>query len=267
MPRPTTGPTVRRRPDDAGGAASWLTTYADAITLLLAFFVMLYSMSEVDVQKFEAFVAGLAGPFANEATSESLLPPGESLLDAGGIAGPPVDGPPTLDRAAVTPPIDPDSTPATAGASDQLDDVRAQLDAAIAEAGLASVVTMRFDRRGLIISIATDDVLFETGSTRIDDAGGSVIATVAEVLDGVPNDVVVEGHTDNVPLLRGNYTNWNLSTDRAVAVLQLLIDLGLDADRLGAAGYGEHRPVARNDTPARRARNRRVDILTVAQGD
>jgi chemotaxis protein MotB len=93
------------------------------------------------------------------------------------------------------------------------------------------------------------------------------VAAIASPLRRFPNDVLVEGHTDNVPLTRPGYTNWNLSTDRAVAVLSLLYgDLGIAQQRLGAAGYGEHRPLVPNNSDANRALNRRVDVLIVAEG-
>ena len=118
-----------------------------------------------------------------------------------------------------------------------------------------------------MLQIASDDVLFPLGSADVSELGSEVIAAIAEVLEGFPNDVLVEGHTDDVPLQRPGYSNWNLSTDRAVAVVNLLIDEhGIEPSRLGAAGYADQRPRAPNDTPENRALNRRVDVLVVAAG-
>ncbi len=259
--------TPRRQSAGDDGGERWLTTYGDAITLLLAFFVMLYAMSEVSVEKFEAFVAGLRVPFHNEATANSLLPPGSSLVGDAGVSAE-TEGPVT----PVTPPLTPEAVvpPAATGgpAKDmtQLRRIEADVRETLDRKDLSSVASYRYDHRGLAVSLGTDDVLFATGSTVISPLGREVVAAVAQVLERYPNDIVVEGHTDDVPLDRGGYTNWNLSTDRAVAVLEMLIDdFGLDPNRLGATGYGEHRPIAANDTPAHRARNRRVDVLVVAQ--
>jgi len=150
---------------------------------------------------------------------------------------------------------------------EQLAEVEAALTESLEAAGMADLASCRFDGRGLVMSLATDDVLFATGSTHISSLGQELIATVAEPLARFTNDVFVEGHTDDVPFGRQGYTNWNLSTDRAVAVVSLMTTThGITPDRLGAAGYAEFRPRASNDTVDGRAANRRVDILIVAQG-
>jgi chemotaxis protein MotB len=240
----------------------WLGTYGDAVTLLMAFFVMLYAMSETDSVKFTAFLTGLEGPFGNSAI-ENILPTGT------GIVGPntPAEAVPdqismeqlvadTLNKSSLD-----DSQEA------QLEDVEQALETAFGEQGLGSVADYRVTSRGLVISIASDDVLFSLGSSDVSAVGFDIVGTLSDVLAGYPNDVTVEGHTDNAPLSRAGYSNWNLSTDRAVAVLDLLIEQhDFPAQRLGAAGYADQRPRAENDTPANRSLNRRVDILIVAEG-
>jgi chemotaxis protein MotB len=168
---------------------------------------------------------------------------------------------------------DPEPTPTAAPLQpvelelEQLQEVRLAVEASLAEAEFDYVATYRYNERGLVVSIAADDILFETGSTRISRLGRRIVAAVARPLQRFPNDVLVEGHTDDVPLNRGGYTNWNLSTDRAVAVVNLLAaDFGIDQRRLGAVGYGEFRPLVPNDSARNRALNRRVDVLVVAEG-
>lgn len=271
------------RDDDNDGVddKAWLGTYGDAITLLMAFFVMLYAMSEVDAAKFEAFIRGLQDPFGNTAAEQGMLPQSQGVVgDAGqttpnlaaeidmalqtmpNSAGSPDTGPP--------PPAGEDGQPdddlPPDDQLDQLEEVRKAVLASLEAAGLQTFASFRYDGRGLVISVATDNVLFDTGSTDISSRGEQVIAAVAEPLERFGNDVFVEGHTDNVPLERPGYSNWNLSTDRAVAVVDTLTDThDLNPDRLGAAGYAEYRPVEPNDTAPGRAANRRVDILVVAQ--
>ncbi|MTV27336.1 flagellar motor protein MotB [Nitriliruptoraceae bacterium ZYF776] len=246
----------RRRGGDDDGGDTWLTTYADAITLLMAFFVMLYAMSEVDVTKFKAFVEGLAVPFGNE-SGEGLMPASD------GLAPEQPSVMPTAEVAAdVT--VAEEATPTTPEERERLDEVAEALDQALADAGLSELVEQRIEQRGLVVSIASDDVLFALGSTDISRLGRRVIATVARTLEGFPNELVIEGHTDDLPLARPGYSNWNLSTDRAVAVLdEMITEHGLPPVKVSAAGYGEFRPLADNDTRSGRSRNRRVDIVVL----
>ncbi len=270
----------------------WLTTYADAVTLLMAFFVLLYAMSEIDVIKFTAFLEGLRAPFGNEA-GDGLLPdfdglqpdeqptdPAEERPDAPDRdedeqQDPPEDAPDTVpqDPSAM---LGPEAPPLTQDVleelqqrrlvEDRLDEVQRSLDEAVQEHGLEIHVEMRREERGLVVSIASDDILFALGSTTINELGREVIRVVAQTLDDYPNPLFIEGHTDDVPLDRDGYTNWNLSTDRAVAVLELMIEEhDLPPDRVGAVGYGEYHPLDTNDTAEGRARNRRVDIVVLVE--
>jgi chemotaxis protein MotB len=116
--------------------------------------------------------------------------------------------------------------------------------------------------RGKMTVKMKDKILFSSGSATIAKEGKEALAAVAEVLRGLDGKVIrVEGHTDDVPLGRGAYTNWELSTARALAVVRFLQDRGVDPKRLAAAGYGEHQPVAPNDTPEGRSQNRRIEIV------
>lgn len=260
----------------------WLGTYGDAVTLLMAFFVMLYAMSEVDAQKFEAFVSGLEGPFGNTSVTQTVLPSNSGLV--GPMAPDQMFPQPTQelapdvevvpDDAASEDIENPDVVPDPEGSDEltpvqrsQLKAVEEALEASLSQVGFEGVADYRITSRGLVVSIASDDVLFSTGSAVVADDGRQIVATVAQVLTEYPNLVIVEGHTDNVPISRPGYTNWNLSTDRAVAVVQRLINAhGLEPTRLGATGYADTRPRVDNDSPRNRARNRRVDILVVAEG-
>lgn len=260
------GPTRGRKKGGDDSANRWLGTYGDAITLLMAFFVMLYAMAEVDINKFTAFVSGLEGPFGN--TSAAQLHDALPALVGDAGAEQPVDA----DPGAVTMP--------TPGAADldellaeaeeeKVDDmaaileaIRLEIDASLAEADRADVAEFTIEQRGLIVSIASDDVLFQTGSTVLSDEGRRIIRAVAEPLRPAAVTVMIEGHTDNVPLARDGYTNWNLSTDRAVAVVTMMsAEVGVPSAKLGAAGYGEFRPRASNGDARGRALNRRVDIV------
>ncbi|MFP4311434.1 MAG: flagellar motor protein MotB [Nitriliruptoraceae bacterium] len=314
MARPSTGGGRRggrgagKPKEDSRGR--WLTTYADAVTLLMAFFVLLYAMSEIDVVKFTAFLEGLRVPFGNEA-GDGLLPESDGLQPDVTPANPAEERPDDPDRHDVSdldnPPIPEDlveeleelrrlqreqrqedgeeleeippeedliqiTDDALARlerhrlAQEQLNQVEEALDTSLEEEGMEIHVEMRREERGLVVSIASDDILFAPASTTINELGREVIRVVSETLDGFPNPLFVEGHTDTVPLNRNGYTNWNLSTDRAVAVLSRMIEHhGLPADRVGAVGYGEFHPLDTNETAEGRSRNRRVDIVVLVE--
>ena len=264
----------------------WLTTYGDVVTLLMAFFVMLYAISQVDQQKFLLFVSGLQDPFGNPASVEGLLTDGNGIvgsaqsienLDSGAFAGVALlDGLPDINEDAT----EQNGANKDEGAADgnngedepraietmsELQEVRASLEEALAQAGFGDAVEFVIDERGLTIAVATDKVLFASGSREFGDKGRDIVGVIAPTLREFSNDILVEGHTDTVPLNHEGYDNWNLSSDRALAVLKLLVnEFGIEPTRLAATGFGEFRPKADNATPEGRATNRRVELVIVA---
>lgn len=237
----------RRRREPPQTEQAWITTYGDMVTLLMAFFVMLFAISTLEQEKFEAFVAGLA-PFGNDGGS----PIGES--------GPPIEVPVTaleLDATALQP-------PQPQPLATELQALGERLLAAVAAAGHPGALEITEDERGLGVSIETDSVLFDVGSAAVTPMGAQIIAAIAPPLSSVDNQLLVEGHADTTPLDRGGYTNWNLSTDRAVAVVNVLVDQhGLRPERLTASGFGEFRPRDPGASPEAKARNRRVELIVV----
>lgn len=262
----------------------WLTTYGDVVTLLMAFFVMLYAISQVDVQKFQLFVSGLADPFDNSSATQGILTEGSGIVgQSNGTerigqnqlygVGLLDDLPDTIDPEEDSTELSEETAPTTTTlAPGQVPTITTQGDVvgvaediyeALREAGIEDIVDIALDERGLSIAIATDDVLFASGSARFGAEGEAIVAALAPIIAGFTNQVLVEGHTDSVPLNRGGYDNWNLSTDRALAVLKLLAALDIESDRLAATGYGEHQPRSDNETAEGRADNRRVELVIV----
>ncbi|MFT3915821.1 MAG: OmpA family protein [Anaeromyxobacteraceae bacterium] len=122
--------------------------------------------------------------------------------------------------------------------------------------------------RGRMTVKLKDKILFSSGSAKVGREGQEALAAVAGVLKGIDGKVIrVEGHTDNVPVGGAFPTNWELSTARALAVVRFLQAQGLDPARLAAAGYGEYRPIAPNDSAEGRSQNRRIEILLAPAGE
>ena len=133
--------------------------------------------------------------------------------------------------------------------------------------GLESAFSLENVERGVVIHF-TDRVLFDLGKAELKPEAKEVLQLVAQELKAWPNHIRVEGHTDNLPIRTAPYpSNWELSTARATEVLRYLIDVGgLAPERMSAAGYGEYRPIAPNDSEEGRAKNRRVDIVLLRSG-
>lgn len=221
-------------------AERWLLTYADLITLLLAFFVVLYSASNQDLKKFEALAQSLRQAF----NSGVVVPTGSDNVLQGGVGINDLGFPQARDLEAISTEL--------AGFAEQH--------------GLEGKVTVRAEPGTITISL-TDNLLFAPASADLQPDSGVVLREIAGIIRGLPNQVRVEGHTDNVPLNTSQYaSNWELSTARAIAVLRYLVEVeGINPTRLYGAGYGEYRPIADNSTPEGRAQNRRADIVIIYQ--
>jgi chemotaxis protein MotB len=237
----------------------WLITYADMITLLMAFFIMLFAMSQIDLEKFKKFQGGVSKAFDSPAKAVSS---GEGLL-AGSKQ--PDSG---IDKSAAAGVTVNQRAVARAKARERKDllEAKAKIEKGLAAKGLASRVHFELNERGLIVSIISDKVLFEPGSAELRTTGADVLDVVARMIAGMPNSIAVEGHTDNHPISSSQYpSNWELSTGRASTVVRYLSGrYGIKSSRLSAAGYADQHPAATNSTEQGRQRNRRVEIVLVS---
>ena len=256
---------ARRKRHDAHEEAEnherWLITYADMITLLMAFFIMLFTMSQVDLAKFKEFSGGLQTHYTGGPQEMNLAADGgQGVLDGGGMSQQQIlaAAEQVLDKQA-------QADLARELERDRLVHVEEVVTRRVREAGLSGKVDFRLEARGLVVTIVSDDVLFPLGSADLQPQGRAVLRGLAGVLRRMPNHIAVEGHTDNVPVSGGPYgDNWVLSTARATSVLQHVLSLGLPASRLSAAGYADQRPLEPNTTSSNRATNRRVEIVILA---
>lgn len=243
--------------EGGGGMERWLLSYADFITLLMVFFIVMYAMSKVDVEKYSAMANSLSVVLKGQAMSV-LDAQGPSLVQ--GISGQQkTEGP--------------GPTPARQG---ELQEIKKQIqefikaeemqtsnkDTGQTSTKLSDYINIIEQERGLVISFK-DNLLFASGSDELTLQAKMIIRQVGLSLVGIPNYIRVEGHTDNRPINTGKFpSNWELSVLRASNVVHILqSDAGIAPSRLSIIGYGEYRPLVANEDNMSQAMNRRVDIV------
>ena len=235
-----------QRPAKKENGERWLLTYADLITLLLAFFVIMYGMSSADVQKFSQ----LAGSMRKAFNVDIMQGGGQnSILDQQSA------GPSGLLTA---------SSEGSLG-SDQASDFQAitsEMNWINQQEGLADKVSFAIRPEGIAISLS-GNLLFASGRAELRPDAVDLLQALARILARMPNHIRVEGHTDNVPPSGTEfYSNWELSGARAIAVVRYLTEVeGIDPSRLSAVAFSQYQPVAPNDSPRSRAKNRRSEIV------
>jgi chemotaxis protein MotB len=243
----------------------WLLTYADMITLLLALFIVLWSISSVNISKFNELKQSLHDALNGKIVtgSAAILTGGPSPLNPLGTQVPTIQPLSLNIRASITSAI---SQAIQKQDQDNLERIQQQIETYAKAHGLTGQLRTSIDERGLVIRILTDKLLFDSGEARMTAASAPLMAHVAHLLTlpGLSNDIRVEGNTDNVPISTSQFhSNWDLSTARATAVLDGLLADGVQPKRLSVSGYGAERPIASNSTYGGRAVNRRVDIVVL----
>jgi chemotaxis protein MotB len=280
---------------EEGSGERWLLTYADMITLLMALFMVLFSISSINISKYQTLQKSLKAAF-----SGNILPGGKAIAQQG-----------STDNASQTPAsvelqaIEPvatqgssslqnstlrgaststststssssastaTSTNAAAAALRQAANqkqaaefarIKQEIEAYAKAHGFAKSVTATIEARGLVIRVLTDDLLFASGQASLEGRAGGLLSEIAQLLNvDETHPISVEGNTDNVPIHSSQFpSNWELSTARASTVVRFLIAHGVSASRLTASGNAEQHPFDSNATAAGRARNRRVEIV------
>jgi len=234
----------RRRHEEHENHERWLVSYADFITLLFAFFVVMYSISSVNEGKYKVLSDTLEGAFNQPQRAIDPIQIGQEKPRGIG----------TQDEQGT-------QTGQQAGGSDALQDITQAMQAAFGDLIQAGNLEVRGNELWVEIELSSS-LLFPSGDALPLDAAFGLIDRIAEILAPYENPVHVEGFTDNVPMRSGTYpTNWELSAARAASVVRMLSNGGVNPDRLAAVGYGEFRPVADNTTAAGRKANRRVVLL------
>ena len=233
--------------------SNWMDTYADCITLLMTFFVLLYSMSSVDAAKLqslsEALTTMLTGQKADSMVQYDLYQGKVPLVGGEGQVDIKIENDGEEDK---------DGQMSEESTKDDVEEF-------VKKNELESIVSIISDERGIIIQLK-DSILFETGQAELKESSKSVLNKINVLISTLPNNIIVEGHTDNVPINTYQFpSNWELSGARASRVVRFFTDeKGQPMKRFTAQGCGESKPVKDNSTPENRAENRRVNILIVA---
>jgi chemotaxis protein MotB len=255
----------------------WLVSYADMMTLLMAVFVVLWAMSQVDMTKFTAFSQGLQEGFgapvtiindggAIDAPAESPLKPVQVAEEAAIDGTEQTDAEKAAAEAAAAQRAQQTAAEAQ-GAYDQLSEARDALQAALAAAGQSGAAEFVIDERGLVVHVVSDPVLFAPESAALQAQGATVLDAMAPTLAGLANQIRVEGHANSLPVTRGGPwpSNWELSAVRATTVLRHLSETdGVAEDRMSAAGYGSTRPLVPDTDRSYVTVNRRVDVVVLS---
>ncbi|QQY80728.1 chemotaxis protein MotB [Keratinibaculum paraultunense] len=225
----------RRRKEEESNVGNWLTTYSDMVTLLLCFFVLLFSFSEIDAQKFRSIMSSFQG--------------GTGVLEGGT----------TLD-------LNENLESSEGLLEEDLEELKDILEKYADSIGLGEEIILSVEERGLVVRFM-DSVLFDSGKADLKPESKKILKNVADILnrDEFKDKLIkVEGHTDTDPIIYSKKypTNWELSAIRATNVLRYLVEEGnIKGSRISSSGYSYYRPIAPNDTPENKAKNRRVDIV------
>lgn len=253
----------RRPPEEHQNHEAWAIPYGDLITLLLAFFVVMYAMSSVNEGKYRVLSNALNSAFRGAPESPSPIQLGRP--QSGATPGPAFSVVPQgmiEQRPAALP-----DAGHSAQSQAQLRQVSGAIETAMSDLIRRGLVGVTSDGTTVHVDIRTD-LLFPSGSATLTSEAVRVIDSLGQVLGEFPNDIDVEGHTDNVPISTAAFpSNWELSAARAASVVHLLTNSGVDAARLTVTGRGEFRPIQSNDTVEGRMANRRVVVVVSSAAD
>ena len=258
----------KRKPVQHENLERWLISYADFITLLFAFFVVMYSVSSVNEGKYRVLSQTLTNAFQETRRSLEPIQVGELSRNPGNTVGfeqdsaliqtEQIQGPGTykeeglnLDKIGAMPKDE----------VQRLSFLAATIEDMLSDYVDQDLVDVTFTEDRVIVNMK-DKMLFPSASAHLSRVAVTALRSISRVLQTVPNQIQVEGNTDNRPINNEEFaSNWELSAARAASVVHLMSRMGIKPQRLSAVGYAEHRPVADNSTEAGRAKNRRVSLV------
>lgn len=222
--------------DEHENLERWLLTYADLITLLLAFFIMMYTFSKQDAQKYNEVTAHL----------KSIFSGGSGIAKKGNLEGKlPVD------------------LQMQIGSNAMIEErIKQEFREIADENGLKNNITVFTDARGVVVRIM-DKAFYDEGKADLKQGAKNALNKIIPIMKGIKNHIRIEGHTDDTPISKGEFkSHWELSVRRATEVVRYIVEKGpIAPDRVSATGYAEYRPIVSNDTAENKALNRRVEII------
>lgn len=222
------------------GAPKWMVTFADLVTLILVFFILLFSMSQIDIVKFKA----LAQSFRQQAAfdNQSSIVPGEYPSEE-------------MEKEVASKEKEEEK-------EDSLDELAKEVQQYLKEKGIEDLATANRTERGVVL-VLQENILFNTADAVVVEEAHSFLHEIGEMLETKSNIIKIEGHTDNRPIQNNYYpSNWELSSARASSVIRFLSEShDIDPSRFVAVGYGDTRPLVPNTNSENMQKNRRVEII------
>lgn len=258
----------RKKHEEHENLERWLVSYADFITLLFAFFVVMYSISSINEGKYRVLSDSISSAFTGQPAAIKPIKMGE-----------PIKAPirsvisdqakENLARTASRPTSSPQvemSNPGEEQQTRELNSVADEVDSGLKELVDQNIISVKRDKAWVEVEINTS-ILFGSGSAGLQPAAMPVMRTLAKILGEKKYNIQVEGFTDNVPIRTEAFpSNWELSAARAASVVRVFADDGVSPQRLAAIGFGEYRPIADNSNEDNRKKNRRVRIVILPPG-
>lgn len=227
-----------------GGAPAWVVTFADLVTLLMVFFILLFAMGTIEEKKWRQIKESLRHALGVETIPEAGVREGLEVLKS------------ELDESTV---IAVDEVGAMV--AKEVEQIISEVEEFVFKNELAGQVQVASDERGAVITIA-DVVLFSPGQARMTPQGVEIIQQTFRLLNQFRYKVKIEGHTDDTPIHSERFpSNWELSASRAAEVARMFVESGFHAEDLTIEGFAQYRPKVPNDSPANRAANRRIEIV------
>jgi chemotaxis protein MotB len=253
----------RKKHEEHENHERWLVSYADFITLLFAFFVVMYSISSVNEGKYRVLSETLEAVFTEVSRTDDPIQVGE--ISRGEGERTPSPGKPDKPDFQIELPNTPYNPPPSEEEIRTINDLTEQFSEALADLIETEDVIIKKSDDWLELEMKSS-VLFQSGDARLERSAVPIIGKIAEILNTSGNPVQVEGFTDNQPIQTPRFpSNWELSAARAASVVHLLDRYGIQPDRMSAIGYGEYKPVADNSTESGRQKNRRVVLVVLGR--
>ncbi len=262
----------KKKPEEHENHERWLVSYADFITLLFAFFVVMYALSSVNEGKYRVLSDSLLAAFSSAPKSFDPVQVGDPIKAPHDVMQNLRPQPRAIEgiRMPIRQQVqirvyDSPSDGSGSGKNNEMEKIASKLELALSKLIERDLINVHKTDDWLEVEIKSS-ILYGSGSALLQSAAIPVLTDIANILRDVPNAVRVEGFTDNIPIETARYpSNWELSAGRAASVVHLFSDEGVDPFRMSAIGYAEFRPKADNRTPEGREMNRRVAIVILSQ--